>query len=401
MREGWRIVKLDEIISFERGLTYAKGDEVAHSSVGVLRSNNVDLTTQSLNLDEIKYLREDFEVPEKKKVRKSSLLMCMSNGSKDHLGKVALIDEDLDYAFGGFMGLLTPDETKVVPKYLYYALASKSFKDYIHSLADGANINNLKYKDLAAYDILLLPLPEQQRIVDILDREFAKIDALKANAEKSLQAAKDLFQAVLKKELAPKEGWISATLGKLYDVRDGTHDSPKYVSEGYPFITSKNLKDGKVDMSDVKFISQNDYEKINERSKVDIGDVLFAMIGSNLGHPAIVEEEPNYAIKNVALFKVPPSQSSRLLLFLLSSDKIMEVMNKEKNGSSQPFVSLKYLRNFVVSIPETRNEQENLAMSIQSISDRHKQLQQNYQKALTLCDDLKQALLRKAFSGDL
>ena len=144
MSAGWEIVKLDEVISFERGLTYAKGDEVAYSSVGVLRSNNVDLTTQSLNLDEIKYLREDFEVPPKKKVRKSSLLMCMSNGSKDHLGKVALIDRELDYAFGGFMGLLTPDEGKVFPKYLYYVLASKSFKDYIHSLADGANINGRK-----------------------------------------------------------------------------------------------------------------------------------------------------------------------------------------------------------------------------------------------------------------
>ena len=401
MKQGWEIKKLGEVCSFERGLTYAKGDEVATSSKGVLRSNNIDLITNTLNYDEIKYLREDFEIPTKKMVRKNSLLMCISNGSKIHLGKVALIEDDIDYAFGGFMGLLTPNEAIIHPRYFYYALISPAYKMLIKGLSDGANINNLKFADLQSFEIPIPSLAEQERIVEILDREFERIDALKANAEQNLQHAKDLFQSTLKQELQPKEGWVTASLNDLYDVRDGTHDSPKYTQQGYPFVTSKNLKDGKIDMSDVKYISKEDYDKINERSKVDVGDILFAMIGSNLGHPALGVDEPNYAIKNVALFKVPSSQSSRLLLYLLSSDLIMDKINKEKSGSSQPFVSLKYLRTFKVSIPMEYEQQEELALRIERLDRISKRLQSKYINILALCDDMKQALLRKAFNGEL
>ena len=398
----WVIKPLGELVTFERGLTYSKSDEAEFSSNGVLRSNNVDLETSSLNLDEIKYLKADFVIPSSKKAVRNSLLMCMSNGSKSHLGKVALIEDDLGYAFGGFMGLLKPIDTVVLPRYLYYSLISPAYKKHIQSLSDGANINNLKYKDLSVFPVMFpTSLSEQQRIVDILDAEFAKIDALKENAEKNLQNAKDLFQAVLRKELEPKEGWNTASLSELYDVRDGTHDSPKYVSTGYPFVTSKNLKNGEIDMSDVKYISKADFDKINERSKVDKGDVLFAMIGSNLGHPALVVDEPQYAIKNVALFKVPTNMSGLLLTYLLSSDIVMNKVNKEKNGSSQPFVSLKYLRDFIVSVPKTLKEQEELASAIKQQDIRCQTIIDHYYKTCLLCNDLKQALLRKAFNGEL
>lgn len=154
-------------------------------------------------------------------------------------------------------------------------------------------------------------------------------------------------------------------------------------------------------MSDVKYISKADFDKINERSKVDKGDVLFAMIGSNLGHPALVVDEPQYAIKNVALFKVPTNMSGLLLTYLLSSDIVMNKVNKEKNGSSQPFVSLKYLRNFIVSVPKTLKEQEELASAIKQQDIRCQTIIGHYYKTCLLCNDLKQALLRKAFNGEL
>jgi len=87
-----------------------------------------------------------------------------------------------------------------------------------------------------------------------------------------------------------------------FDVRDGTYDTPKYVTEGYPLVTSKNLYTGHLDLSNVKYISERDRLKISERSFVEKGDVLFAMIGS-IGNPVIVEIEPDFSIKNVALFK--------------------------------------------------------------------------------------------------
>lgn len=285
----------------------------------------------------------------------------------------------------------------VLPQFILYAL--KNIENKIVG-KDGAVFNSISKDMIEDLPVPKLSLSEQQRIVDLLDAEFAKIDALKANAEKNLQNAKDLFQAALKKELEPKEGWTKKKLNDLYDVRDGTHDSPKYHERGFPLVTSKNLRNGFVDMANVKYISQQDYDKINERSKVDIGDVLFAMIGT-IGNPSLVVEEPNYAIKNMALFKVPLTQSGSLLRYVLSSNQVLDEMHNKAKGSNQPFVSLGYLRNFEITIPQTLEEQNSLVCKLDILDERCKALQTNYEKTLSLCDDLKQALLRKAFNGEI
>ena len=94
------------------------------------------------------------------------------------------------------------------------------------------------------------------------------------------------------------KGWELSTLNKEFDVRDGTHESPQYIHEGgYPFITSKNLKDHGIDFTDIKLISKEDYVNFNRRSKVDRGDLLFAMIGT-IENPTIVDFEPAFTIKN-------------------------------------------------------------------------------------------------------
>ena len=197
MKEGWEYKKLGEIATFARGLTYSKNDEVDSSNNVVLRSNNIDLIAGKLDFSELKYLKSDFVIPEDKRLRKGSLFICMSNGSKAHLGKVAYVDKDYGYAFGGFMGQITPIND-VNGLYLHYALSSPLYKDYIKSLSEGANINNLKYKDLAGFVIKYPPLSEQQSIVATLDTLKSKVDRLQANFDKISQECDALKQAILK-----------------------------------------------------------------------------------------------------------------------------------------------------------------------------------------------------------
>lgn len=145
--------------------------------------------------------------------------------------------------------------------------------------------------------------------------------------------------------------WEEKTISEVYDVRDGTHDSPKYLKEGYPLVTSKNLKNNNIDLSNVKYISKVDYDSINKRSKVEIGDVLFAMIGT-IGNPVLIQEEPNYAIKNVALFKKKDiNQDAKFLTYYLGFEKTLEKMTSEAKGATQKFVGLTYLRNFKIPLP--------------------------------------------------
>lgn len=158
-----------------------------------------------------------------------------------------------------------------------------------------------------------------------------------------------------------REGWEMKKMAEVYDVRDGTHDSPKYQDKGYPLITSKNLKGGLITFDKIKYISEENYININKRSKVDIGDVLFAMIGT-IGNPTLIINEPDYAIKNVALFKVDESQSSQYLKYYLESPYTIDKMLDDAKGSTQRFVGLGYLRKFPVPIPPLSEQKQIVAI---------------------------------------
>ena len=137
--------------------------------------------------------------------------------------------------------------------------------------------------------------------------------------------------------------WEWCRFGNYLDVRDGTHDSPKYVDNGFPFVTSKNLIDGKIDFSDVKYISEKDHKNFIQRSFVEDGDILFAMIGS-IGNPVLVKKDREFSIKNVALFK-PLSKSLNYMKYVFFfADHIQTELTKKAKGGMQPFVPLSFFR---------------------------------------------------------
>lgn len=157
-------------------------------------------------------------------------------------------------------------------------------------------------------------------------------------------------------------GWLSAKLGDMCDVRDGTHDSPKFFDRGIPLVTSKNIKEGIVDLTDVKFISETDAIEINKRSSVDKNDILMSMIGS-IGDVALVTKEPDFCIKNVALIKEGRLNQDYLRHWL--QGPIFQASLKETlDGGIQKFISLGKLRNFEIFFPETKKEQEAIAETL-------------------------------------
>lgn len=196
MKAGWVIKPLGEVCDFQRGLTYAKSDEVETSSNIVLRANNIDLVTNLLDLSELKYISDSVAVPANKKVKKDSLLICTASGSKSHLGKIAFIDDDYDFAFGGFMGLLTPN-ANVFPRYLFHLMTSGAYKDFIAALSDGANINNLKFSDLQQFNVPLPPLSEQERIATKLDTVLEETQRLESLYRQKLAALEELKKSLL------------------------------------------------------------------------------------------------------------------------------------------------------------------------------------------------------------
>jgi len=146
------------------------------------------------------------------------------------------------------------------------------------------------------------------------------------------------------------ESWEWVRFCDVIDVRDGTHDTPKYVPIGIPLVTSKNLVDGRIDFSTAKLISQEDANAINLRSAVEENDILFAMIGT-IGNPVLVKDSRNFCIKNVALFKPISGRNFDMEYFLLFLQGEQFAMKSLASGGVQSFVSLKFLRAYWLPLP--------------------------------------------------
>ena len=195
------------------------------------------------------------------------------------------------------------------------------------------------------------------------------------------------------------ESWEKKALKDILDVRDGTHDSPLYYDEGYALVTSKNLKNGTITDDGIKYISREDFIKINERSKVDIGDILFAMIGT-IGNPVVVENEPNYAIKNVALLKNVGKVNPYYVKYYLESQYVKDKMKKEAKGSTQRFVPLGYLRKFEIVVT-INDEQKEIVRILGSLLAKEARAKEAAEAVLEQVEVMKKAVLARAFRGEL
>lgn len=158
------------------------------------------------------------------------------------------------------------------------------------------------------------------------------------------------------------EKWREVSLSEVADVRDGTHDSPQYVAYGYPLVTSKNLKKGKIDWSDIQYISKKDFDEINKRSKVDSNDILMGMIGT-IGNIAIISKKCDFAIKNVALIKDIQKVNMLYLYYYLQSKNTVDQLADQADGGNQKFIALNKIRNFATLLP-SESEQEHIAKTL-------------------------------------
>lgn len=254
----------------------------------------------------------------------------------------------------------------------------------LNPIVAGAIIPKLTQEKLASLEVPIPSLPEQQRIVDILDREFAKIDALKANTEKSLQAAKDLFQATLKKELEPKEGWVIKPFGEICDIFDKRRKpiSKRDREPGpYPYYGASCIQDYVKD-----YLFDGRYLLIGEDgAKWGPGDDTAYIVEGKFwvnNHAHIVKARDGFLDDYLRYY------IKQLDLNPLVAGAIIPKLTQEK------LVALE------IPVPSFELQQE-IVSKLDNLNDRCNTLQENYQKILTLCDDLKQSLLRKAFNGEL
>lgn len=250
-------------------------------------------------------------------------IMCTNQGFKS-----VIPNENVDYMF------------------LYYLL--KYNKDRIEAMGSGTTFKEVSGSTMRNIEVVIPnSISEQKKIANILDAIDSKIEnnqEINNNLEQQIMLLyDDIFESALL-EVVP--------ITDIIDVRDGTHDSPKPQSEGFPLVTSKHLLSYGVDKVSPNLISSQDYDKVNERSKVDTYDILMSMIGTIGITSLVIEKDIQFAIKNVALFKT--SQSKDLVYYVLcylKSIKTQQNIEISLAGSTQKYISLSELRKLPIKKP--------------------------------------------------
>ena len=268
-------------------------------------------------------------------------------------------------------------------EYLVYYLNYKDLNKYI----SGAIIKKLTQSSLKEINIEYPDLSFQEKIVSELDKISEMISKYDEQLKELDKLSQSIFYEMFGDPVENEKGWEVKKLEYICDVRDGTHDSPKYVLKSeYILITSKNIVNGKIDFENVNFITEEDYVKINKRSKVDDGDIIMPMIGT-IGNPIIVQTNNIYkfCIKNVALIKFIKEATIKnlFLLNLLKTTAYAEYLISLNKGGTQKFVSLGIIRNLPIILPPLALQQS-FARKIEAIEAMKSKVREAKKEAETL-----------------
>lgn len=328
--------------------------------------------------------------------QKGDILIPSSGETALDMSMVSALFKD-NVALGGDINVLSPKVNVVSSKFLSYQINSVRKID-IAKIAEGASVVHLYNDNLIKVKVYIPSLQEQQKIGGFFYKTDKKLKLQQEKIDNLKKYKKGMMQRIFSQEIRFKDDngndypdWEEKKLGEVSDVRDGTHDSPKYQNNGKVFITSKNLmSNGKIDFSDINYISDEDFKKINKRSKVDIGDILFGMIGT-IGNPVLVDND-NFAIKNVALIKEKKGLLNSYLIYYLESDNISKQFYLLNTGGTQKFIGLGLIRSLNIKVPSLQ-EQTKIANFLSSI-DKKIELEE---EKLEEYKKLKKGLMQRMF----
>lgn len=413
---SWKWVRLGEIVYLNSGNQYKEtANGLFYIKVADMNidDNKIEIVTSSRKAN----------IPENDLIQTNSIIFPKRGGAIS-TNKKRLV---LKFPIGIDSNIMAM--SIILPEIMPYII-KWFFNIDLGKLSSGTSVPQINNKDIYPLIVPLPPLAEQKRIVAKIEEllpyvehyeaAYNKLQQLNKRFPDDLQKsvlqlaiqdrlvpqrpeegnAEDLYRQIqaekqklikegkIKKEkpLPPitddekpfeiPESWKWVRLGEVIDVRDGTHDTPEYIPHGYPLITGKDFYNGYFDLNKTQYISYSDFIEISKRSKVEINDILFSMIGGNIGSMILITEN-NYfdmAIKNIALFK---QYNSNLLfpkyLFYFLKSQISE-MKRNAKGGAQMFVSLNLLRKYHFPLPPLA-EQKRIVAKIEEL--------------LPLCDKLK------------
>jgi type I restriction enzyme S subunit len=401
MKNGWPTKTLGEVCAFVRGpfggslkksVFVADGFAVYEQQHAIYNQ-----------FDDIRYFIDDTKFREMRRfeLRPNDLIMSCSGT----MGRVAIVPANIQRGIINQALLKLTPSSAVSPQFLKYWMDSDDFQDSLKEQSGGAAIQNVASVGiLKEIQISLPPLPEQRRIVDVLDEAFAGIATAIGNAEKNLKNARALFESYLQSTFA--DAWRTCELVMLSDlasdITDGDHMPPPKSLTGVPFITIGNIvkETRKIDFADTFMVPHAYFNALKPNKKPKKGDVLYTVTGS-FGIPVIVSENVEFCFqRHIGLIRPKSETSSRWLYYLLLSPQVCKQASDGATGTAQKTVSLKLLRSF--EVPKVTPKQQQAAVAkLDALSAETQRLESVYQQKLHALEALKKSLLHQAFTGKL
>ena len=397
MKKGWEYKKLGEIATEMYRGSGIKRDQVTKEGTPCVRYGEI-YTTYNISFNTCVSHTSIQNIASPKYFEHGDLLFAITGESVEDIGKtIAYLGNDKCLCGGDIICM----KHRQNPKYLAYALSTP---DAIRQKGIGKTKLKVVHTNapaLKAISIPLAPLSEQQSIVNYLDSAFAKIDAMKANAEKALNEAKALFQASLKEMLEPKKGWEEKKVGEVAEIKGGKRipKGEKLLSEPttHKYIRVADFNEyGTVDLGDIRYISDNVYEQI-KRYIINKEDIYISIAGT-IGKSGIIPEELDGAnlTENACRLILSKEIYQRFMYYTTISPEFIRQEIESTKISAQPKLALTRLADIIIAYPSIV-EQQNIATTLDSLKSKVDRLQANYDKIFQECDALKQAILRQVF----
>jgi type I restriction enzyme S subunit len=323
----------------------------------------------------------------------SILVSCIGN-----LGKVGL--NTIPVAFNQQINAILPDARKAIPEFMFYQVLSSSFKEQLEAFSSGTTVPIVNKSKFNSIEIVLPPLPEQQRIVGILDDAFDGIATAKANAEKNLQNARALFERHLQYVFTQRgEGWVVKpvseiarhSLGKMLD---------KAKNKGQPrsYLRNLNVRWFEFDLDDLFEMRFTDDEC--EKCTVIRGDVVICE-GGYPGRAAIWDgDEPIYFQKALHRVRFHEPKHNKWFLYFIYSQERAGNLRQYFTGSGIQHFTGEALSKFQIPLAPLGEITKRVA-EFDSLREETQRLASLFQRKLAALEELKKSLLHQAFSGEL
>ena len=399
MKQGWEIKKLGEVLVKTEMIDPTKKPEKEFTYLDV---SSVNKETKKIEGATI-LLGKDAPSRARKLVRENDLIFATVRPTHS---RVALITEEYDEQVCSTGYFVLRGKENIDNRYLYYFLLTDEFNTRMEKLQKGASYPAVTDSEVKSI-FLRFPksLPEQQRIVSILDEVFAAIAKAKANAEQNLKNAKELFESYLQGVFENgNENWQVGNLDELGIITSSKRIyKSEYVNEGVPFYRTKEIKElsnGK-SISLELFISRERYEQIKKSFGVPkVGDLLMSAVGT-IGEILVIENEDEFYFKdgNIVWLKDFDRLDTNYLKYALTA--FVEKIKSLAIGSAYSALTIEKLNKYEIAFPKSIAEQQTIVLQLDALRAETKRLEAIYQQKLLNLEELKKSILQKAFAGEL